>query len=208
VALAAQRAGLTVAGVFTFPGHGYAPNGLAQAARDEADAMSIAAFMLERAGLDAPLRSGGSTPTRSATDTQVVNELRPGVYVFNDAQQVELGSCSWEDVALSAHATVVSKRGNDVIADAGSKVLGADQPSWATGGGRLLDFPDARVTALSEHHATIRFPDAAALPDLGSTLRIVPNHVCAAVNLADDLVVVQGDSVIDTWRVEARGANS
>jgi D-serine deaminase-like pyridoxal phosphate-dependent protein len=208
VAAAAQRAGLSVAGVFTFPGHGYSPTDRAHAARDEADALSIASFLLERAGLDAPVRSGGSTPTRAETDTEVVNEVRPGVYVFNDAQQVELGSCSWEDIALTAHATVVSRRGQDVITDAGSKVLGADQPQWATGGGRLPDFPDARVMALSEHHATIRFPQGTMVPELGSTLRIAPNHVCAAVNLADELVVVQNGSVVDTWRVAARGANT
>ncbi|MHA6694269.1 alanine racemase [Homoserinimonas sp. A520] len=208
VAVAAERAGLSVAGVFTFPGHGYSPTGRAQAARDEADTLSIAAFMLERAGVDASVRSGGSTPTRAETDTEVVNEVRPGVYVFNDAQQVELGSCSWDDVALTAHTTVVSRRGQDVIADAGSKVLGADQPAWATGGGRLPEFPDARVVALSEHHATIRFPDGAAIPELGSTLRVAPNHVCAAVNLADQLVVLQNGALIDTWRVAGRGANT
>ena len=70
------------------------------------------------------------------------------------------------------------------------------------------EFPDARVIALSEHHATIRFPDGVALPELGSTLRIAPNHVCAAVNLADELFVVQNDAVVDRWRVAARGANS
>ena len=209
VAAAANRVGLAVSGVFTFPGHGYSPAGLAQAARDEADALSIASFMLERAGVDGALvRSGGSTPTRSLTDPTVVNELRPGVYVFNDAQQVELGTCSWEDVALTAHATIVSRRGQDVIADAGSKVLGADQPSWVTGGGRLPDFPDARVVALSEHHVTIRFPDGAEVPELGTILRIAPNHVCAAVNLADELIVVQDGTVVDSWSVAARGANS
>lgn len=208
VAEAADRAGLSVAGVFTFPGHGYSPTGLEQAARDEADSISIAAFMLERAGLEAPVRSGGSTPTRASADPEAINELRPGVYVFNDAQQVELGTCSWDDVALTAHATVVSRRGQDVIADAGSKVLGADQPAWVTGGGRLPDFPDARVVALSEHHATIRFPDGASIPERGSALRIAPNHVCAAVNLADELLVVQEGVVVDTWPVAARGANS
>ena len=208
VALAAERAGMSVAGVFTFPGHGYSPTGLQQAARDEADALGIASFVLERAGLDAPVRSGGSTPTRAATNTDVVNEVRPGVYVFNDAQQVELGTCSWEDVALTAHATVVSRHSQDVIVDAGSKALGADQPVWATGGGRLPEFPDARVVALSEHHATIRFPDGVALPERGSVLRIAPNHVCAAVNLANELLILQNGTVVDSWAVAARGANS
>lgn len=208
VALAAERSGLSVAGVFTFPGHGYALGGRRQAAQDEADAISIASFVIERAGIEVTVRSGGSTPTSADADQTALTELRPGVYVFNDAQQVELGSCSWEDVALTAHATVVSRRGQDVIVDAGSKVLGADQPTWATGGGRLPEFPDARVVALSEHHATIRFPDGVPTPERGSALRVAPNHVCAAVNLANELLVVQNDEVVDTWAVAARGANS
>jgi D-serine deaminase-like pyridoxal phosphate-dependent protein len=208
VALAASRAGLTVAGVFTFPGHGYAPGERARAARDEADALAIASFTLETAGMDVRIRSGGSTPTRVEADQSVLTELRPGVYVFNDAQQAELGACRWDDIALTAHATVVSRRGTDVIVDAGSKVLGADRLAWATGNGRLPDTPDARATALSEHHATIRFPEGADIPPLGSVLRVAPNHVCAAVNLADELVVVQGGTVVDTWKVAARGANT
>src|SRR5690554_4842464 len=208
VAVAAARAGLRPVGVFTFPGHGYSPNGRARAARDEAAAITEAAIAMETAGIEVSVRSGGSTPTRADADAVAVNELRPGVYVFNDAQQVELGTCSWGDVALTAHATVVSVRDQVVIADAGSKVLGADQPAWATGGGRLPDFADARVVALSEHHATIRFPGGEATPALGSVLRIAPNHVCAAVNLADALVVVRDGALVDTWAVAARGANT
>jgi len=39
-------------------------------------------------------------------------------------------------------------------------------------------------------------------------LRVVPNHVCNAVNLADELVVVRGATVTDVWPVAARGANT
>jgi D-serine deaminase-like pyridoxal phosphate-dependent protein len=208
VAVAAARAGLHPVGVFTFPGHGYSPAGRAQAARDEATAIAVATTAIEDQGIDVSVRSGGSTPTMADADASALTELRPGVYVFNDAQQVELGTCSWSDVALTAHATVVSSHGQQLIVDAGSKVLGADQPAWATGGGRLPDFPDARVEALAEHHATIRFPADHPLPGRGSVLRVAPNHVCAAVNLADELLVLQDGSVVDTWAVAARGANT
>jgi D-serine deaminase-like pyridoxal phosphate-dependent protein len=208
VALAAARAGLRVAGVFTFPGHGYGPDRRSRAAMDEATALDQAAQALECEGLEAPVRSGGSTPTVANADPGVLTEVRPGVYVFNDAQQGELGSCSWSDVALTAAATVVSTRGSQVVLDAGSKVLGADQPGWATGSGRLLDHLDARIVALSEHHATALFPDGAPLPDRGEVVRVVPNHVCAAVNLADEMVVVSAGEVVDRWPVAARGANT
>lgn len=207
-AAAAARAGLRVVGVFTFPGHSYAPDSRERAARDEAVAITRAAESLERHGIEARVCSGASTPSRTATDAAVLTEARPGVYVFNDAQQLELGSCGFDDIALTARATVVSRRGRDVIVDAGSKVLGADRAGWATGFGRVLGMPGARITALSEHHATVRIHDPDPVPALGDELRLVPNHVCNAVNLADELVIVRGDAVVDSWPVSARGANT
>ena len=154
------------------------------------------------------MRSGGSTPSRASSDSSVLTELRPGVYVFNDAQQIELGTCSFDEVSLTVQATVVSRSGRDVIVDAGSKALGADRAAWATGFGRLPDVPDARIVALSEHHATIRLPGAETVPELGSILRLIPNHVCSSVNLADELFVVRDDVIVGTWTVSARGANT
>ncbi|HZG89151.1 MAG TPA: alanine racemase [Pseudonocardia sp.] len=212
VAAAAARAGLPVAGVFTFPGHGYGPGRAHPAAADEARALTAAVESLDRVGLPTPLRSGGSTPTAALADPGVLTEVRPGVSVFNDAQQAEMGTCDWADVALTAVATVVSASGPQVVLDAGSKTLGADQPGWVTGGGRLPDHPDARVVALSEHHATVRFDpgsDDGAVPlRLGDRVRLAPNHVCAAVNLADELIVLDGAAVVDRWAVAARGANT
>ncbi|BCJ46974.1 hypothetical protein GCM10010168_35060 [Actinoplanes ianthinogenes] len=208
VAVAADQAGLRVRGVFTFPGHAYGPGRQRPAAEDEATALALAAESVSAKGLDAGVRSGGSTPTVTFSGADPLTELRPGVYVFGDAQQVELGSCGWGEVALTVASTVVSRSGPRVILDAGSKVLGADRQAWATGFGRLLGHPDARITALSEHHATVTFPDDVPVPRLGDVLRVVPNHVCATVNLADELIVVSDGEQVDRWAVAARGANT
>lgn len=215
LAAAAARLGLSVAGVFTFPGHSYARGQQQRVAGDEARALCVAERAVRAAGIPAgTIRSGGSTPTASLPggDSQgrctALNELRPGVYAFNDAQQVELGVVDWESIALTAAGTVVSRSGRQVVLDSGSKVLGADRQSWATGYGRLPDHPRARITALSEHHATVTFPEDATIPDLGAVLRVAPNHVCAAVNLADELVVVADGTVVDRWQVVARGRNA
>ncbi|HST48550.1 alanine racemase [Jatrophihabitans sp.] len=216
VAVAAERAGLPVAGLFTFPGHGYGPGNRTPAALDEARTVAVAVAILRGRGIEPAVRSGGSTPTAGVAERELaaagvvgegLTELRPGVYAFNDAQQVELGSADWSAVALTAMATVVSRRADTVVLDAGSKTLGADQPGWATGAGRLPDHPDARVVALSEHHATVVFPPDVSPPALGSTVRVAPNHVCNAVNLADELVVTARGQVVDRWLVAARGRN-
>ncbi|MEU8005637.1 alanine racemase [Catellatospora sp. NPDC049111] len=208
VALAADKAGLRVRGVFTFPGHGYGPSLAEGVAAEEAVALVDAADALRKAGFEPDVVSGGSTPTAAWSHVEALNEIRPGVYVFNDAQQVELGVCDFDDVSLSVVATVVSRSADHVILDAGGKVLGADRSAWATGHGRLPDLPDARITALSEHHATVTLPPGAELPERGTTLRVLPNHVCATVNLADELVVVSGGTAVDRWPVAARGANT
>jgi D-serine deaminase-like pyridoxal phosphate-dependent protein len=206
VAAAARTAGLQVAGVFSFPGHSYAPGGREQAAADEAAALSTAADALRAAGIEPRVRSGGSTPTAALSAPDVLTELRPGVYAFQDAQQAELGSADLADIALTAVATVVSQDGDRAVLDAGSKVLSADRPAWASGFGRLPDHPGARVVALSEHHATVTFLGPA--PAVGERVRVAPNHVCTAVNLADELVVVDGGVEVDRWMVAARGRNT
>ncbi|MFT3714625.1 MAG: alanine racemase [Gordonia sp. (in: high G+C Gram-positive bacteria)] len=213
VASAAADAGLNVVGVFTFPGHGYGPGSARRdAAGAEAHALAEAAEALRYAGIVPHVISGGSTPTVEFADPGVLTEIRPGVYPFNDAQQVELGSCGVDDVSLAAIATVVSVAadgdGERIVLDSGSKTLGADRPAWTTGFGRLPDFPDARIVSLSEHHAVVENPvGAAGLPGRGEQVRVIPNHVCSAVNLADELVAATATG-FERWPLIARGANS
>jgi D-serine deaminase-like pyridoxal phosphate-dependent protein len=205
VAVAAARSGLVVRGVFTFPGHSYGPDAMAPAAADEAHALATARASVEREGLEVSVVSGGSTPSFAHTDHGVVTEARPGVYVFGDAQQWELGTMPRDSIALTCRATVVSHSAGHAVLDAGSKALAADRAPYSSGGGRLLDHPDARIVHLSEHHAVVDLAGA-PLPRVGSRLDVVPNHCCAAVNLADDLWVEELD-VLRPWPVAARGRN-
>lgn len=195
--------GLAVAGVFTFPGHSYAPGAAVDVATAEARALADAAAGLRAAGIAEPVVSGGSTPSIAAM-LDGPTEARPGVYVFNDAQQWELGTCSPDQIALTCHARVVSHAGGRLVLDSGSKALGADRAPWASGFGRLLDHEDARIVQLSEHHAVVEM--SGRLPALGSIVRVVPNHVCNAVNLADALTVTGGVRG-ERWSVDARGKN-
>ncbi|PKH42236.1 D-serine deaminase, pyridoxal phosphate-dependent [Nocardioides alpinus] len=211
VAAHAVSRGLDVVGVFTFPGHAYAPGAREGAAADEARAPDLAAHALLAVGIEPRVRSGGTTPTENlpvlGENGFPATETRPGVSSFGDAQQVELGAIDFADCALAIVATVVHSRDGEAVLDAGSKVLGTDRAAWATGHGRLPDRPAARIVTLSEHHATVVCGDG-PVPAVGSRVRVVPNHVCTSVNLVDRLVVVQDDEVVDTWVVDARGANS
>lgn len=208
VARAAAAAGLRPVGVFSFPGHSYAPGARHAAAEQEAAALAAAAASMTAAGQPARIVSGGSTPSLEyslAAERSGITELRPGVYVFGDAQQWALGSCRPDQLALTAHATVISRRGRRVVVDSGSKILGADRPGYVSGFGRLLDHPEARIDLLSEHHAVIEWADE-PLPELGAVLRVVPNHACNAVNLVDSLAV-RDRGGWQRWTLIARGTH-
>ncbi|GAB6987193.1 alanine racemase [Nocardioides pyridinolyticus] len=203
LAAAAVEAGLPVRGIYTFPGHSYAADARAAAAADEARALTEAVEAFRAAGLEPDVVSGGSTPSLAHSDTEILTELRPGVYVFGDAQQWELGAMAPDEISLVCRATVVSHASGRLVLDSGSKALGADRATYATGWGRLPAYPDARVVQLSEHHCVVDLAGA-ELPTLGSVVDVVPNHVCTAVNLADELWTDAGER----WAVVARGRNS
>lgn len=212
IAQAIAERNMTLRGVFTFPGHSYAPGGHDTAAADESETLRAAQRELAAAGFETTVLSGGSSPSATATVDNAATEIRPGVYVFGDAQQLELGRIGFDGIALTVVTTVVSRHeahGNAparIIVDAGSKILATDRAPWATGHGRVLGHPDARITAVSEHHGTIIWHDD-ELPAIGTRLRVIPNHVCVAVNLVDEVLVVDTKQQLATWQVGARGMN-
>jgi D-serine deaminase-like pyridoxal phosphate-dependent protein len=203
LAEAVRDAGLDVAGVFTFPGHSYSPATRESAAQEERAALGVAVASLADHEIIARVVSGGSTPSLEFADSSVLTEVRPGVYVFGDAQQWELGTCEPADISLTVIATVVSRYPDHLILDSGSKALGADRAAYSSGFGRLLDYPDARITALSEHHATVTGVDLKR----GTRVRVVPNHVCATVNLADEYLFAAPEGGVTVCPVNARGRN-
>lgn len=78
--------------------------------------------------------------------------------------------------------------------EVGGEEVGGDGPGAAQ--------PDV-VVAVSEHHGLVR--PSAAPPALGTRVAVLPNHICPVVNLYDEMVVVQDGTVVDRWRIAARG---
>ncbi len=133
-----------------------------------------------------------------------VTEYRVGTYAFHDRSTVAAGAASPDEVALTVRATVVSRPSADrAVLDAGSKTLSHD-PGPEPGFGSILEAPASVVEWLSEEHAVVAVASDDSL-ELGQQVRIVPNHVCVVVNLAEALVV-HGERLEATiWPVDARG---
>ncbi|WP_329263030.1 alanine racemase [Actinoallomurus sp. NBC_01490] len=195
------RIGLDVAGAFCHPGHAYtSPGQVPGAAADERAALTTAGAVLTWLLDRPPVLSGGSTPTALDGLAHPLTEVRPGTYVFGDRQQMHLAAVPEDEIALVVATRVVSvPRAGEAVLDAGSKALSSDRPAWLTGHGWIAEAPEATVAALTEEHAVVR--GLRRPPAVGDLVRVVPNHVCTAVNLGREITVVSDGKIVDMWPV-------
>jgi len=160
------------------------------------------------AGLKPEIVSGGSTPALyHSHEIQGLNEIRPGTYVFNDLNTVASGGCAMEDCAASVLVTVVSRAGSDrMIVDGGSKTFSSDRlSSGGPGHGRVMEAPGAVFHKMNEEHGFIDLSKAERSFEIGEKVRIIPNHICVAVNLHEYVYGVRGGKLEEVWNVEGRG---
>ncbi len=213
----ASMPGLRLRGLLSHAGHGYSAaseDELAAIARDDAAILTDLRARAATSGIALDEISVGATPTlRFSAHEAEPTELRPGNYVYFDRTQIALGSATLTDCALAVLATVVSAPAPDrIILDCGSKTLTTDQArgiTKASGFGLVLrgdgTADDAlSVERLSEEHATVRVSGRTHLKP-GDRVRVVPNHSCVVSNLVDVVRLVDGDEVVDTIPVAARG---
>jgi D-serine deaminase-like pyridoxal phosphate-dependent protein len=207
--------GLRVRGLLSHAGQAYRASSedeLRSIADVEADVLNALKARAAESGVLLHEISVGATPTlRFSATARGVTELRPGNYVYFDRTQVTLGSASLDDCALTVLATVVSKPAADrIILDCGSKTLSSDLAPFVTGYGVVLTRDSSAIDGslsierLSEEHATVSVRGGTPL-EPGDRVRVLPNHSCVVSNLADDVQLVEGDRVVDTLRVAARG---
>jgi D-serine deaminase-like pyridoxal phosphate-dependent protein len=197
-------------GILVYPGHIMGSSVSREPLIAEQNArMARLLGMLDAAGIETPVVSGGNTPAAYASHRfQGITDIRPGTYVFNDKDTVCAEAAAYENCALTVWTSVVSVSvSGKAMVDAGSKTLSAD--SLLSGDGRgfgyVVGHPEIAIADLSEEHGHLDVTRASRSLKLGEKLRIVPNHVCTCVNLHDTIYGVRGDEVVGEWRIAARG---
>ncbi len=213
----ADASNLNFAGILTHAGHSYHARSreeLLTIARHERDVMVEFAERLCAASISVPVVSIGSTPTVTQIDhLDGITELRAGNYIFFDAFQATLGSCRFDDCALTVLASVIHRdctRGK-VIVDAGavalSKDRGAIELDPAGGYGRVLDLVGndlgLRVESLSQEHGAFAVKDETMLERLsvGTRVRILANHSCLTAAQHSHYHALEGDQIVDRWEI-------
>jgi D-serine deaminase-like pyridoxal phosphate-dependent protein len=202
--------GLSLVGIFTYPGHVYDcrnENEVAGIAAYECRIMGDLAQRLEHL-VDAAIRvSGGSTPTAAHYPSGCgLTEIRAGTYVFNDRTQIDRWSATPGDCALTVLSTVVSTPApGRAVLDAGGKSLAADRARESPGHGMLWEDNGAILARLNEEHGFLDLSQADISLRVGDRVRVIPNHACVVTNLFDEMVAVRNGEVLETWTIAARG---
>lgn len=162
---------------------------------------------VEAAGLSLPLVTGAGSGTFGLEATSgVFGELQAGSYLFMDGDygrnEADPAQPAFEH-ALFVKTQVMSASAGHVVVDAGHKSHAIDSGLPRVHGEAL------EATGCSDEHTTLRATGTAPLPDLGSTLWLVPGHCDPTVNLHDWLIGVRGGLqagvVEELIRVDARG---
>ena len=162
--------------------------------------------MLDDLKVEAKIISTGGTPNFANIGKLTgATEHRAGTCIFNDMMMVEDGFAQITDCAFRVFTSVVSRANDDRgILDAGSKTLTSDT-GGLQGYGYITEYPEAKIIKFSEEHGFLNLMDCTKKPTVGEIVSVVPNHVCVAVNMVDQLVVVQNKRVMKTIPVAARG---
>lgn len=205
-----QLPNLSFEGIAFFPGHILHLNETGRIKLNELG--RLIAWMLDelaRSGIQARIVSGGSTPTLFQSHLlNGLNEIRSGTYIFNDMNTVRCEACSLADCAASVMVTVVScPDGGRIIVDGGSKTFSSDLPinGSAVSFGHILEAPEAIFYKMNEEHGYINVESSQRRFSVGDRLRIIPNHICPAVNLHEVAFGARSTFVEQSWRVEGRG---
>jgi D-serine deaminase-like pyridoxal phosphate-dependent protein len=205
-------------GLLTHAGHSYHARSreeLLRIASHERDLLKEFAERLRAEGIDAPTISVGSTPTITHVEhLDGVDEARPGNYIFFDAFQATLGSCSFDDCALTVLAAIVhrDRARRKIVLDAGAIALSKDRgpvefdPSC--GYGRVLDLEGRelglRVGSLSQEHGEVCVEDGRLLDALrvGARVRVLANHSCLSAAQHSHYHVLEAGRIVDRWEIQ------
>jgi D-serine deaminase-like pyridoxal phosphate-dependent protein len=217
----AESRSLKLAGVLSHAGHSYHAHSvdeIRRIAEQERSGVVHAAQRITAAGLPCETVSVGSTPTMVfAERLDGVTEIRPGVYTFFDLDQVGLGVCTEDDIAVSVVATVIghNRRSNRILIDAGalalSKDLSASEFTKNVGYGLIrpvrgsaLPASHLYVADVAQEHGMIAAAEGElpwdSLP-IGTKVRVLPNHACMTVAPFDRYHVHRGDGFVEWEKI-------
>jgi D-serine deaminase-like pyridoxal phosphate-dependent protein len=151
-------------------------------------------------GHSTTLIAGGS-PTCFIHAEAGDRECSPGTFVFWDkgySENLPEQPFEWAAILVSR---IISIPAPDMICvDLGYKSVASENPLPRV---YFMNAPEAIPTAHSEEHLVLKVPDSSKFSP-GDILYGVPWHICPTVALYDKVLIVENNTIVDSWEVIAR----
>ena len=186
----ARQQGLSVRGVMGYEGHIVGNED--REAREAGCAESMARLLQAHGQVGGDVISAGGTGTYDCNTW--ATEIQAGSYALMDTAYGKLGFPLRQ--ALFLWCTVISVAENYVVADGGLKSLGMDHGNPSLPGAKLWFCSDEHVTFAPAEDARVK---------VGDRVRLVPAHVDPTIAYHEQIQLVSGETVTDTWPVDLRG---
>jgi D-serine deaminase-like pyridoxal phosphate-dependent protein len=146
-------------------------------------------------GLPCPIVSAAGTGTWEITASHPgITEIQPGSYATMDGYHAGLEPRFKQ--ATTVLGTVISRRADRIVTDAGKKTVGATEA-------RLRDY-DFSVYRYDEEHGIFNIDGSCPL-NVGDTVELLCGYTPFAVSYFDVYHVVENGRVVDIWPVMPRG---
>jgi len=192
--------GIELQGLQCFEGHAIYIDDRAERDRVATASMQTAIDtrkLLEAGGIPVGVISGGSSGTYATSGRMAgVDEIQAGTYATMDWRYHQL--VPEFEIALSILVRVISAQGDKFVIDLGVKGAGAE-----FGVPQVKGHPEVEVPFFkAEEHCVMR---GGPLRRVGETFEVIPSHACTTCNLYRELVVHDGERVVDVWPIEAAG---
>ena len=134
--------------------------------------------------------------------------MHPGNYMYYDATQLSLGSCTLDDIAVRVLTRVVGHypKSNTLLIDCGW--TGASAQGKESGYGCLPKTPELTIANLKQECGEVTSADGAPIDyaryPIGSFLEIAPYHSCASTHQHGHVHVLEtaaSREVSEVWRI-------
>ena len=168
--------------------------------------------LFNQSGLSTEIFSGGGTGTYNIDhETRGLTDVQVGSYVFMDAQYIDIGGETDDEVYsdFGASLTILTTVLNDqyegrVTTDAGAKACTINRP-WA----RVKGETGMSYTSGSDEFGTLRYEDNASRAyKVGDKLELIVSHCDPVVNLYNQMYAIRNDRVEAVWQIAARGLSA
>ncbi len=197
-------------GLLTHSGHTYnaeSPQRVRQIYAEGVERLTaVRDFIATQTGIQLEISVGDTPGCSLCEDFGAVNEIRPGNFIFFDAQQLRAGSCRADQIAVALACPVVAVHPSraEVVIYGGAVHLSKDfvqypqgrtygLPAFPTERGWSDPIPGGEVRGLSQEHGKVYLPEPYfSRVKVGDLLMIIPAHSCLTVAAMRSFMTLDG----------------